>query len=99
MMETLTHAAHRNAYTLTDRATWLALKDRKDLVILVGRDAPLLNTYSSLLVSPAKGPHIKAADARTWHDWLTSKEGHKAIASFRIDEEQVFFSNGTKPRN
>jgi tungstate transport system substrate-binding protein len=98
MSETLTHAAHRNAYTLTDRATWLAFKDRKDLVILIGRDAALLNTYSSLLVSPAKGVHIKAADARTWHDWLTSEEGYKAIASFRIDGEQVFFSTSTKPR-
>jgi len=98
MMETLTQAAHRNAYTLADRATWLAFKDRKDLIILVGRDAPLLNTYSSLLVSPAKGVHIKAPDAKVWHEWLTSEEGHKAIASFHIDGEQVFFPTSTKPR-
>jgi tungstate transport system substrate-binding protein len=96
MIESLTHAAYRNAYTLTDRATWLAFKDRKELTLLVGRDAALINTYSSLLVNPVKGAHIRAADAKAWHEWLTSDEGQRAIASFRVDREQVFFPTASK---
>jgi tungstate transport system substrate-binding protein len=49
--------------------------------------------------TPAKGAHIKAADARTWHEWLTSEEGRKAIASFKIEGEQIFFPASTAPRS
>jgi len=34
---------------------------------------------------------VKAAEAKTWHEWLTSKAGLEAITSYRIDGEQVFF--------
>jgi tungstate transport system substrate-binding protein len=50
-------------------------------------------------VSPAKGPHIKAADARVWHEWLTSAPGRAAIASFRINGEQLFFPTAAAPRS
>jgi tungstate transport system substrate-binding protein len=91
MDATLNIAAAMNAYTLTDRATWANFKNRQNLEILVEGDAILLNPYGSILVNPAKWPQVKFADAKTWHEWLTSKPGLDAITSYRINGEQVFF--------
>ena len=43
------------------------------------------------------GARIKAADAKTWHEWLTSERGRAAIGSYRIGGDQLFFPTGTKP--
>jgi tungstate transport system substrate-binding protein len=91
MGPTLNITAGLDAYTLTDRATWANFKNRQNLEILVEGDPTLLNPYGSILVNPAKWPHVKASDARTWHEWLTSKAGLDAISSYRINDEQVFF--------
>ena len=92
MGPTLNVAAGLNAYTLTDRATWANFKNRQDLEILTEGDPALLNPYGSILVNPGKWPHVKAADAKTWHEWLTSKPGLDAITSYRINGEQLFFA-------
>jgi tungstate transport system substrate-binding protein len=91
MGPTLNIAAGLGAYTLTDRATWANFRNRQNLEILVEGDLALFNPYGSILVNPAKWPHVKAADARTWHEWLTSKPGLDAITSYRIAGEQLFF--------
>ena len=91
MGPTLNTAAGLDAYTLTDRATWANFGNRQRLVMLVEGDASLFNPYSSLLVNPAKGPHIKAADALAWHQWLTSEPGQRAIAAYQIGGQQLFF--------
>jgi tungstate transport system substrate-binding protein len=91
MGPTLNVSAGLNAYTLTDRATWANFKNRQDLEILAEGDPALFNPYGSILVNPAKWPHVKAAEAKTWHEWLTSKAGLNAITSYRIDGEQLFF--------
>jgi tungstate transport system substrate-binding protein len=91
MGATLNIAAAVNAYTLTDRATWANFKNRQNLEILVEGDPVLLNPYGSILVNPAKWPQVKLADAKTWHEWLTSKPGLDAITSYRINGEQLFF--------
>jgi tungstate transport system substrate-binding protein len=91
MGPTLNIAAGLNAYTLTDRATWANFKNRQDLVILAEGDPALFNPYGSILVNPAKWPNVKAAAARSWHEWLTSKPGLDAITSYRIAGEQLFF--------
>jgi tungstate transport system substrate-binding protein len=88
---TLNTAAAINAYTLTDRATWTYFNNRQHLEILTAGDPALFNPYASILVNPAKWPHVKFSDARAWHEWLTSKPGADAIASYRINGMQVFF--------
>jgi tungstate transport system substrate-binding protein len=80
-----------NAYTLTDRATWANFKNRQDLEILLEGDPALFNPYGSILVNPAKWPQVKFSDAKTWHEWLTSKPGLDAITSYKINGEEVFF--------
>jgi tungstate transport system substrate-binding protein len=91
MGATLNIAAGMGAYTLTDRATWANFKNRQNLQILAEGDPALFNPYGSILVNPAKWPHIDIADARTWHLWLTSPAGLAAITSYRINGEQLFF--------
>jgi tungstate transport system substrate-binding protein len=91
MGATLYTAAAMNAYTLTDRATWANFKNRRNLEILIDGDPELFNPYGSILVNPAKWPQVKFADAKTWHEWLTSKPGLDAITSYRINGEQLFF--------
>jgi tungstate transport system substrate-binding protein len=91
MGPTLNIAAGLDAYVLTDRATWANFKNRQNLEILAEDDAALFNPYGSILVNPAKWPHVKTADARLWHEWLTTTAGRSAIASYRIAGEQLFF--------
>jgi len=91
MGPTLNVTAALDAYTLTDRATWANFKNRQNLEILTEGDAALFNPYGSILVNPAKWPQVKAADARIWHEWLTTRAGLDAITSYRIAGEQLFF--------
>lgn len=91
MGPTLNTSAGLRAYTLADRGTWANFRNRQDLEILAEGDPALFNPYGSMLVDPVKGTHIKSADAKVWHEWLTSDAGHAAISSFRIGGEQLFF--------
>jgi tungstate transport system substrate-binding protein len=97
MGPTLNTAAAMNAYTISDRATWANFRNRQNLEILVQGDPALFNPYGSILVNPAKHPGVHAADAKIWQEWLTSAAGQRAIQSYRIGGEQVFFATGTKP--
>ncbi|ARJ67541.1 sulfate transporter [Magnetospirillum sp. ME-1] len=91
MGPTLNTAAGMNAYALADRGTWASFKNRQSLVLLVEGDRALFNPYGSILVNPEKHKGVKAADAKVWHLWLTGPKGQAAIASFKIDGEQLFF--------
>ena len=97
MGPTLNTAAARNAYVLSDGATWAAFGNRQDLVALY-RDGPLLhNQYGIIVVNPNRHPHVKEKQAKEFSEWLLSEEGQKAIATFKINGKQVFFPNA-RPR-
>jgi tungstate transport system substrate-binding protein len=89
-------ASSSNAYILADRGTWLNFKNRADLAILVEGDARLFNQYGVMAVNPAKHPHVKAADAQRFVDWIISPAGQASIAAYKIGGLQVFFPNATK---
>jgi tungstate transport system substrate-binding protein len=89
----LNMASASNAYALTDRATWLSFKNRGDLAILVEGDPRMFNQYGIMLVSAAKHPHVKTADGQKFVDWVLSKLGQDAIASYKVGGEQLFFPN------
>src|SRR6516165_8164763 len=91
MRATLNIAAAMNAYLLADRATWANFKNRQNLEILTEGDPALFNPYGSILVNPAKWPKVKFADAKIWHEWLTTKPGLDAITSYKTNDEEVFF--------
>jgi len=88
-------ASSGNAYTIADRGTWLSFRNRGDLAILVEGDKRLFNQYGVMIVSPQKHPHVKAAEAQKFIDWVTSPEGQSTIASYRIGGDQVFFPDAT----
>jgi tungstate transport system substrate-binding protein len=93
MGATLNTASGLDAYTISDRATWVSFKNKGRLAILVEGDPRLFNQYGVMLVNPAKHPHVKAREGQAFIDWLISNRGQKAIAEFRVEGEQVFFPN------
>ncbi|TCR67597.1 extracellular solute-binding protein [Bosea sp. BK604] len=92
----LNTAGAMGAYVLSDRGTWLSFKNRGDLVISVEGDKRLFNQYGVMSVNPAKHPHVKFNDGKLFVDWLTSPEGQKAIADYKIDGQQLFFPNAAQ---
>jgi tungstate transport system substrate-binding protein len=59
MGPTLNMSAAMGAYTLADRGTWLAFKNRQDLEIVFAGDRKMFNPYGVMLVNPARHPHVK----------------------------------------
>jgi tungstate transport system substrate-binding protein len=93
----LNTAAAQGAYILADRGTWLSFRNRQDQRILIEGDTRLFNQYGIMLVNAQRHPHVKAADGQRFIDWLLSPAGQAAIASYRINGEQLFFPNADKP--
>ncbi|OSI23749.1 extracellular solute-binding protein [Bradyrhizobium canariense] len=93
----LNNASSSNAYVLSDRGTWLAFKNRGDLTILVESDKRLFNQYGLILVNPAKYPSVNKEAGQRFIDWLTSPDGQKAIAEFKIGGQQLFYPNANDP--
>jgi tungstate transport system substrate-binding protein len=86
MGATLTIASEKGAYTLTDRATYLANQANQQLVILSEGDPTLLNVYHVIAVNAEKWPAVNAGGAAALADFLTSAEGQSLIASFGVGE-------------
>jgi tungstate transport system substrate-binding protein len=98
MGEVLLMAAELQSYTLTDRATFYAMRDKIDLELLVEGDSRLFNPYGVIAVNPQKYPGVNFAGATRFIDWLTSDAGQQAIADFRVGSRQLFFPNAQLQR-
>lgn len=85
MEKTQRIADEKRAYTLTDRGTWLATKDkdRLDLTIVLEGDPALFNQYGVMAVNPQKHKHVHYREAMQFVDWTISKDGQAAVASFK----------------
>ncbi|MEK6665354.1 MAG: substrate-binding domain-containing protein, partial [candidate division NC10 bacterium] len=96
MGATLTIAAEKGAYTLADRATYLAFKRRIPLMVLLEGDAALLNIYHVLEVSPARHPRVNAAGGKAFADFMLSAEAQQVIKAFGVEKygEPLFFVGG-----
>src|SRR5262249_11831226 len=88
MGPTLNPAAGMNGYTLSDRGTWLAFKNKQSLKIMIEGDRRLFNQYGVMLVNPELHPHVKRELGEKFIAWLTSAAGQKTIADFRVDGAQ-----------
>ncbi|MGI5882867.1 MAG: substrate-binding domain-containing protein [Dethiobacteria bacterium] len=91
MADTLRMADELHGYTMSDRGTYLSLKDTLDLEILFEGDPVLFNQYGVMAVSSEKHPHIKYEQAKKFVDFLVSDEGQEMIASFKIGDDPLFF--------
>ena len=99
MGQTLQIASEKNAYTITDRATYLSQKSHLQLDLINGGDPPLLNYYHVITVSPTKFPKVNSAGANAFADYLVHPDTQKIIAAFGLDKfgQQLFFPDAGKP--
>ena len=98
MEKTQRIADEKRAYTLTDRGTWLATKDKDklDLVIVLEGDPALFNQYGVMAVNPKKHGHVKYKEAMEFVNWIVSKEGQDAVASFKDKNGNALFIPNAK---
>jgi tungstate transport system substrate-binding protein len=96
MGATLNVATGMNAYTMTDRATWIAFGNKGDFAIMVEGDAEMFNQYGVILVNPERCPNVKAKAGQVFIDWILSDEGQAGIAAYKRDGQQLFFPNAGK---
>lgn len=99
MGATLNVAAEKKGYTLTDRATYLALKSNLGLDILVEGDTALANYYHVIPVNPAKFPKVNAEGGKAFADFMVSKEAQDIIGKFGVDKygQPLFFPDAGRP--
>ena len=93
MGATLNFAVQTNAYTLSDRATWLSFANRASHKILFQGQPPLFNQYGVVPVSNSNCPNVKHEFAQQFTEWLVSADGQNIIASFTLNGVQLFFPN------
>ena len=98
MGATLTITSEKQAYTLTDRATFLANKENLDLEILVEGDAALLNVYHVITVNPDKWPKSNYNGAIAFAEFITAPETQAVIGTFGVDKygQPLFFPDADK---
>ncbi len=91
MSQVILMADQLAAYTLSDRATWLAMKDKSSLKILSQGDPLLFNPYGIITVNPAKWPSSNYPGARALMNFMTGPAGQALIAAYKIAGEQCFY--------
>ncbi|MBI5213750.1 MAG: extracellular solute-binding protein [Nitrospirae bacterium] len=97
MEKTQRIANEKRAYTLTDRGTWLATKDkdRLEMTIVLEGDPVLFNQYGVMAANPQKHKHVKYKEAMEFINWLISKEGQQIIGAFKDKRgNPLFMPNG-----
>lgn len=97
MGKVLQMASELQGYTLTDRGTWLALRDKLELTLLFEGGERLENPYQIILVNPQRYDDLNVQGARALSEWLVSEEGQAMIDGFEVEGEQLFFSTASPP--
>jgi tungstate transport system substrate-binding protein len=98
MGQALNAASAMDAYTLSDRGTWLSFKNKGSLVIAIEGDPRLLNRYDVIELSPQKHAGAKLAAAKAFADWLVSPDGQQAIGAYQVDGKKLFNPSSDSPR-
>ncbi|BCS52229.1 substrate-binding domain-containing protein [Geobacter sp. SVR] len=102
MGQTLNVAAEKKCYTLTDRATYLALKKGLNLEILLEGDTKLLNIYHVIELNTARWPKVNAAGGKAFADFMVSRKAQDLIGRFGVEKfgAPLFFPDaGKKPES
>lgn len=98
MGATLNIASEKQGYTITDRATFLANKDKLKLAIIREGDKPLLNIYHVMNVNPEKFNKVNVEGGKAFVDFMVSKETQDIISKFGVDKygQPLFFPDARK---
>jgi tungstate transport system substrate-binding protein len=86
----LNAAAAMDAYTISDRGTWLSFGHKADLRIVLQGDPRLLNRYDVILLNPTTHPEVKQAPAHRLAAWLASPDGQAAIGGYMMAGQRLF---------
>ncbi|MFZ2950622.1 MAG: substrate-binding domain-containing protein [Desulfuromonadaceae bacterium] len=100
MGQTLSVAAEKKGYTLTDRATYLSLKKGLGLEIIVEGDSKLLNIYHVIELNSVKWPKVNVQGGKAFADFMVAKKTQEIIGRFGVDKfgAPLFFPDaGRKP--
>lgn len=89
-------ANEKQAYTLTDRGTYIAFKDKIDLAILNAGDPALFNPYHIMAVNPAKHQHVNYKAAKKYIDYVTGVEAQALIGAYKKQGETLFYPDAQK---
>jgi tungstate transport system substrate-binding protein len=98
MGEALNAASAMNAYTLSDRGTWLSFGNKGSLVVMVEGDPRLVNRYDVIELNPRKHGAARLDKAKIFADWLVSSEGQRAIGVYRMNGQQLFNPAAASPK-
>jgi len=98
MGQALNAASAMDAYTLTDRGTWLSFNNKASLVIAVEGDPRLVNRYDVIELDPQKHADAKLGLAKALADWLVSPEGQQAIGAYQVNGEKLFNPSADAPK-
>ena len=93
MGATLNVAVGMNAYTMTDRATWISFANKQDFNIIYQGDKNLFNQYGVIMVNPDRCKSVKFSSANTFIDWILSAKGQSVIGDYKLEGKQLFFPN------
>lgn len=98
MGATLNIASEKQGYTMTDRATYLAQRDKLKLAILLEGDKSLLNIYHVMNVNPEKFEKVNAEGGKAFVDFMVAKETQEIISKFGVDKygQPLFFPDAGK---
>jgi len=106
MGDTLLFANERQAYTLSDRGTFLSMKDKlPGLTILLGgatladnKDKSLLNPYGVLAVNPQMHPGVNVALADKFVAWILAPETQQLISAYGVNKfgQPLFYPHPSK---
>jgi len=98
MDKTIRTAAIKQAYTLTDRATWYSMEDKDNigLSIVLEGDSDLFNQHGVMIVNQKNHKHINYQSAMNLVIWLASPAGQNAIGAFRDSSGNVLYTPNAK---
>jgi tungstate transport system substrate-binding protein len=98
MGQALNTASAMDAYTLTDRGTWLSFNNKGSLIVTIEGDPRLLNRYDVIELDPQKHAGSKLAAAKVFADWLVSPEGQQAIGAYQVNGQKLFNPSANSPK-
>ena len=98
MGQALNAASAMDAYTLSDRGTWLSFNNKGSLVIAIEGDPRLINRYDVIELNPQKHASAKLAAAKVFADWLVSTEGQQAIGAYQVNGQKLFYPSASSPK-
>ena len=95
MGKVLQMADEMGGFTMTDRGTWLAYKDKLASKIIFQGDPAIFNPYGIIAINPKKHAHVNKTGANALIKWITAEKGQRLIGDFKVANEVLFTPNAT----